>query len=822
MSDEQRRPLSRRSFLGAAGAAASVAGLAAAGSLSQAVRELAAVPVAAGSGSLADVKHVVIFMQENRAFDHYFGTLNGVRGFGDRNAITLPGGKPVWQQPNSSNPDGYIAPFRMNTATTSSICAGAAAMDWSTDLGIYNGGKFDSWNSARNPAIGMGHFARKDLDFYYELANAFTICDHYFQSTLTQTNPNRLHVFTGSNGGSVGQSAIMDNSEPSAGFTWTTYAERLQNAGISWKVYQQSDNFDDNALAWFANFKNAKAGQPLYDRGLATVPDLVAAFGNDLANGTLPQVSWIVAPAFQSEHANYRPAVGADLTARLLKQLAAHPDVWANTAFLLNYDENGGFFDHVVPPMPPTSDSDGLSTVTTSGEISGGKQMGLGFRVPMIVISPWTRGGYVCSQVFDHTSVLRFCESVFGVAETNISPWRKAVTGDLTSAFDFTSAATAWPSLPDTSHYVGDAETQCSTLPSPTIPTVQQLPVQEAGHRRARPIPYAFEAKGRVTAGTFYIDMANTGAAGQCVYICPNDYRTDGPWRHTVEAGKTLTDYFVGGTPTGAYDLSMYGPNGFHRRFKGNRVTATTSGNANPEVTAAVDGPGGTLTLTMKNNGSAACTVTLTSNAYRTDGPWTFNLAAGATTTKSLDITGSSHWYDLTATANTADGFLRRFAGHAETGRESITDPAVIGMLPVSAVSADSWETNSDTCPPANVLDDNPTSMWHTRWNPTTDPFPHDIRFDLGTARTATGLTYLPRFDGGNGRIGRYEIATSSDGTTWSSPVASGTWADDAKAKAVTFPPVTARWVRLRALTEAGNRGTWTSAAEIRVLGPST
>ncbi|MFK0195205.1 phosphocholine-specific phospholipase C [Kitasatospora sp. NPDC090308] len=812
--------ISRRAVLsGAAGAA----GVAATGALPKVLRDLLATPVPAGTGTIADVKHVVVFMQENRAFDHYFGALRGVRGFGDRNAVTLPGGKPVWYQPSTTHPDGYILPFRMNTAATSAVCASAPAMNWPTDLGMYDGGRYDGWNTARTPGLGMGHFARGDLDFYYQLADHFTVCDQYFSSTLTQTNPNRLHVFTGTNGGSVGQANVMDNTEPAAGFTWTTYAERLQAAGVSWRVYQQSDNFDDNALAWFAAFKNAKAGQPLYDRGLATVPDLVKAFGDDLAAGTLPQVSWIVAPTALSEHANYRPAAGEDLTARLLAKLAAHPEVWANTVFLLNYDENGGFFDHVPPPAPPASDTDGLSTVATTGEISGGKPVGLGFRVPMTIVSPWTRGGYVCSQVFDHTSVLRFCEQVFGVAEPNISPWRRAVTGDLRSAFDFTSATTAWPALPDTSGYVAAAATQCSTLPAPAVPAVQSVQLQEAGHRRARPIPYAFEAGGRVTPGTFYLDLANTGAAGQCVYLYANAHRTDGPWRHTVEAGKTLTDYFVAGTPTGAYDLSLIGANGFHRRFRGNRVTATTGGNANPEVTAAVDGPGGTLTLTMKNSGSAACTVTVTAGAHRTDGPWTFPLAAGATSTKTLDLTASGHWYDLTATADTADAFLRRFAGHAETGRESVTDPAVVGALPATVSSADSQETSAENGAAANVLDDVLSTKWHTGWSGTAAPLPHEIRFDLGAARSVSGLSYLPRQDGGvNGRIGRYEVSTSTDGTTWSAPAATGTWADDALPKRVDFTARTARHVRLRALSEAGNRGPWTSAAEIRVLGTDT
>jgi phospholipase C len=229
--------------------AASAGGLAAMSALPPVIRQALATPAATVNGDITDVQHVVIFMQENRAFDHYFGSLAGVRGFADRVPAPLPGGQQdVWHQPDGSS-TGYMLPFHMDTRTTSGICISAPAMSYPVDTAIWNNGKFDAWNTARAAGLGMGYFQRGDLPFYYALADSFTICDQYFCSTLTQTNPNRLHFFTGSNGLSVGQAATLDNTEPSAGFSWTTYAERLQNAGISWKVYQQSNNFDDNALA---------------------------------------------------------------------------------------------------------------------------------------------------------------------------------------------------------------------------------------------------------------------------------------------------------------------------------------------------------------------------------------------------------------------------------------------------------------------------------------------------------------------------------------------------------------------------------------------
>lgn len=396
-------------------------------------------------------------------------------------------------------------------------------------------------------------------------------------------------------------------------------------------MYQESDNFDDNALAWFKNFKGLHAGTPLYDKGLATVPDLVKAFGDDIAGGKLPQVSWIVAPAALSEHADHRPADGMNLTAQLLAKLAANPGVWAKTVFLLNYDEGGGFFDHVPPPMPPTSAGDGLSTVVTTGELSGGKPIGLGFRVPMIVVSPFSRGRFVCSEVFDHTSVLRFCEKVFGVAEPNISAWRKSVTDDLFSAFDFTAANTAWPALPDTSTYPADAAKQCGTLPDPKIPSPQVVPTQEAGTRQGATVAVRLRGD-RVGDREPVPDRLGQHGLPRRLCLCLCERVPHGrPGRYTVEAGKTLSDHWAAARPTGTYDLSLYGPNGFHRRFKGNRATATAVGVANPEVKARADVASGRLYLTMTNTGSAACAFTVKANAYRADGPWTYELAAGAT-----------------------------------------------------------------------------------------------------------------------------------------------------------------------------------------------
>jgi phospholipase C len=201
------------------------------------------------------IEHIVIFMQENRAFDHYYGHLRGVRGFDDRAVIRMPSGRSSFYQPLDDEDVEYMLPWHMNSLTTNGVCGEAPQMDYPTDISMWDNGKLDQWNIARDPGLGMSFFKRADLPYYYELIDGFTVGDQYFQSTFTQTNPNRLHLFSGSNGLSVGQSPVLDNSEPKPGFTWETMGETLENAGISWYVYQEQNNFDDNGFAWFAAYQ---------------------------------------------------------------------------------------------------------------------------------------------------------------------------------------------------------------------------------------------------------------------------------------------------------------------------------------------------------------------------------------------------------------------------------------------------------------------------------------------------------------------------------------------------------------------------------------
>jgi phospholipase C len=228
--------------------------------------------------------------------------------------------------------------FHVDTMTTSATCMDAPTMDYPHDIGILNQGRYDAWNTARAAGMGMSYFNRNDLPYYYTLYESFLAGDQYFQSTFTMTNPNRLHLFSGSNGLSVGEIPVLDNTEPVPGWTWETMSETLEAANISWKTYQQADNFDDDGNAWFANFQQAQPGSPLYEKGVKKSVDLIADLENDIINGNLPSVSFIVGPANVSEHATWHPAAGEDMTARILAVFERHPEVYNTTAIILNYD----------------------------------------------------------------------------------------------------------------------------------------------------------------------------------------------------------------------------------------------------------------------------------------------------------------------------------------------------------------------------------------------------------------------------------------------------------------------------------------------------
>jgi phospholipase C len=644
-------PLTRRTFLGAAAGTS----LAAVGALPGSVQ--AAMAAAPAAGTLDDVEHVVIFMQENRSFDHYFGTLKGVRGFGDRSRLRFPNNSDVLSQ-TSSGPSGgsTVLPWHLNTATTDAQRVRDLDHGWSGTHTAWNNGLYNNWVPAKS-AYAMGYYQRADIPFQYALAEAFTICDQYFCSVQGPTNPNRLYQWTGTiDPGGKNGGPVTDNSEK--GYSWTTYAERLQAAGISWRVYQQQDNYDDNPLAWFTNFKKAATGSPLYVNGMQR--RTAGAFAADVAAGTLPAVSWIVAPASQSEHPDYPPAYGADYTSQyVLEALAANPAVWAKTVVFLNFDENDGFFDHVAPPVAPTG---------TADEFIGGAPIGLGPRVPMIVISPWSRGGHVNSQVADHTSPLRFLENWTGVKEANISAWRRTVCGDLMSAFDFTTKNTAFPSLPDTAALVAACDAE-NSLPDAAPPATPVAPVQESGTRPARRIGYFFDTTSwtDTATGRIWFKTTATGALGGGFAAYTVNHRAYDNWRYTLAAGGSISDYFSAQTYGGGpYDFDLHGPDGYLRGFKGDVRTWSDTAKAHPEAALSIAPAAPTaLVLTLTNSGTAAVTFTVGANGYTGGGGSTVAVPAGGTQTRTLAPAADGQ-YDYTVTASVGDGFERRFAGRTD------------------------------------------------------------------------------------------------------------------------------------------------------------
>jgi phospholipase C len=440
--------------------------------------------------SIREIKHVVMLMQENRSFDHYFGTLAGVRGFHDPAALRLSSGRSVFYQPDKENPDGYLLPFHLNTRISSAQKIPSTDHGWECQHWAWNRGKMDSWLPAHRQSDGvngpycMGYYKRDDIPFQYALAEAFTLCDAYHCSQLGPTVPNRLYWMTGTIDpeGKAGGPFLNNRSRSQeALMKWTTYAERLEAAGISWKVYQQEDHWGPyfNVLERFEVFQKAPWGSSLHNRALVPSPE--GQFEDDAINDRLPTVSWILPTAWQSEHPDHMPADGGAFVASKIDAIAANPDVWAKTVFILNYDENDGLFDHVPPPVPPRG---------TASEFIDGQPIGAGFRVPCIIISPWTAGGYVCSEPFDHTSTLRFLEQVTGVSEPNISDWRRSTFGDFTSAFRFDDAPATAPGLLDTSGLVTEAKYQTDLFPKPVLPIAggeQHLPTQETGGRRHVP-----------------------------------------------------------------------------------------------------------------------------------------------------------------------------------------------------------------------------------------------------------------------------------------------------------------------------------------------
>ena len=721
------------------------------------IRRALAIPAHNQTGTIEDVQHVVVLMQENRSFDHYFGTLQGVRGFGDRFTIPLPEGRSVWQQSDAKG--GTVQPYHLDSTQGNAQRVHGTPHSWVDGENAWDGGRTYAWPRSKG-ANAMGYYKEAELPFQFALANAFTLCDGYHCSMHAGTNSNRLFLWTGTNGPSAAGQAVVNNvwdeiGPSTQGFEWKTYPERLQAAGVSWIVYQNMpDNYTDNSLAGFKQYRRANeasgkpvsnskpspaydpasddAGNPLY-KGIAnTMPGAAGdvngyleRFRQDVKGGRLPQVSWVVAPATYSEHPGpSSPVQGAWYIQEVLDALTAVPEVWSKTVLLVNFDENDGYFDHYPSPAAPSINPDGTPAGKTTlpdaalaverynypnppgvkGQpVPDGRVFGPGVRVPMYVISPWSRGGWVNSQSFDHTSVIRFLEARFGVMEPNISAFRRAVCGDLTSAFNFQNPNNeplpqlAGRQTQAQADALRAAQEQLAQVPLPANPTA---PRQQTGFKPSRALPYELHASARCDAlsGRVQLLFANSGQAAAVFHVYDKLHLDRLPRRFMVEAGKRLDDVWNAGVDdAGAYDLWVLGPNGFHRHFKGNLNALRARGVAQPEIRVGYDPRGGDVYLQLRNEGTRDCRFLVQSNKVYVpergiggdgqgedeggngvgSGNWQVKVKAGAQAERHWKLKNSGYWYDFVVTCDADPAFSRRFAGRLETGRHGVSDPAM-------------------------------------------------------------------------------------------------------------------------------------------------
>jgi len=676
--------VNRRRFLQLAG------GSVAATMLSDSIARALAIPANRATGTLQDVEHIVVLMQENRSFDHYFGVMRGVRGFGDPHPVTLPSGKPVWYQADGST---VVLPFRPDVVPNLALTF-IEDLDhsWDGTHEMFNGGNWDQWIPAKT-ATTMAHMQRSDLPFHYALADAFTVCDGYHCSMLGPTDPNRYYMWTGWDGNDgKGGGPVIANDE--IGYSWQTYPELLQAAGISWKIYQDigdgldeagawgwtSDpyigNYGDNSLLYFLQYQNAAPGGPLYQAARTGTDvnssggffDILAA---DVAGGQLPSVSWIVAPESYTEHPAWPAGYGAWYTAGVLDALTSNPDVWSKTALLITFDENDGFFDHVVGPYPNVGTLAGQSTVPLDNELFGGiagtpggsdgvvGPYGTGVRVPLLVVSPWSAGGWVCSETFDHTSLIRFIEARFGVREPNLTPWRRAVCGDLTSAFDFESVSDQVPALPSTASYKPTGAGSPTYYPTP--PASGSVPIQEPGVRPSRRLGYRVHVAFDADPEQLNLAVKNHGSLG--VQLQARSLTVAGaPYSYTIGAGDEIA---VTLTNPGAYDLSVHGPNGFFRHFAGTPATVL-------RVEVDGDHDTGELRIWVTDSGHHRRPVVVdVADAYGSAQQIECNGAGQIT----IDTRHSGGWYDVAMTTQSDAGFSYQLAGRLESSALLTSDP---------------------------------------------------------------------------------------------------------------------------------------------------
>jgi phospholipase C len=806
-----------------------------------------------------DAEHIVFLMQENRSFDHTYGTLQGVRGFNDPRAIRLPNKNLVWLQRNK---DGETyAPFRLDIKDTKITWMGSLPHSWTNQVDARNNGKYDKWLDVKqsgekdyeNMPLTMGYYTREDIPFYYALADAFTVCDQHFCSSLTGTTPNRLYFWTGTIREEQHENSKAnvwnEDADYNTNVKWKTFPERLEENDISWKIYQNdisvNGGFTDEEDAWMANFGdnpieyfsqyNVKLSERYINymhKQLVRLPgeikelddkvhassskdkkshdvkkkleakkaelikikeeitiytrekydqlsqheknlhekafcdnkkdpafyhltslqykdgnterelnipkgDILHQFRQDVTTGNLPTVSWIVAPENFSDHPS-SAWFGAWYVSEVMDILTQNPEVWKKTIFILTYDENDGYFDHVPPFVVPNphdettgKTSEGLDTsvdyVTMEQErkkkieekYMRQSPIGLGYRVPLVIASPWSRGGFVCSEVFDHTSSLQFLENFLSekkkkkILESNISPWRRSVCGDLTSVFrPYNGEKINMPFVVEKDSFIESIhkakfKKEPSAYKKLTTKDIEHinrdphtsllLPKQEKGVRASCPIPYELYVDGKVNSDKKSFEVVfearneifgSTAAGSPFIVYAPGKYlqETLREWTYAAAPGTSIKDLWqMDHFENNLYHLLVYGPNGFFREFKGNgddplinilfgyeyNSAGSKKLTGNLEIKLTNLNPGNKYTVEFIDNvykTPASTTLLDTANSKNADGDIILNLGK------------SFNWYDITVKIKGNDFFERRYAGHVETGEESKSDPAM-GMV---------------------------------------------------------------------------------------------------------------------------------------------
>ena len=546
------RRLTRRQLLasfGLAGAALAAGSPAAAafsrGSKATRLVDVAASTRAAGS-DLGAVEHIVFLMMENRSYDHYFGAYPRGRGFDDHPARSLgvfaqdyPGGAAL-------SPPDVLLPFHLNSGGGFE-CTDDLTHDWGPQHLCWNDGKMDSFVTVHtsstyegaNGAMTMGYYDRSDLPFYYALADAFTLCDGYHAAILGPTHPNRLMANSGTidPGGTQGGPVTDTNETPDAlwNCTWPTMQEVLQDAGIPWKVYHPSNVgvsgkyapltayptwnpalynpttnpevmvASDHILPYFTAFRSPLS--PLYEN--AFTPTFPNTFVSDVNSGTMPSVSWIIAPLGFDEHPSSSPDNGMYFTSLVLDALTANPTVWSKTALFLMYDENDGWFDHVPPPTAPpgtpgeyltASPPSTLEPDHSNEDLGINGPLGLGVRVPCLVISPFSRGGHVATWPRRPSITRRSCSwwrrgsaskcrtSPPGARRRWVTSRQRCSPGAIRPPSPRSRSRLSWPNN-SREHVRPPAKTSSPVAPIPVSRPIRSCPLNRAAAPRPAPPP---------------------------------------------------------------------------------------------------------------------------------------------------------------------------------------------------------------------------------------------------------------------------------------------------------------------------------------------